>query len=92
MDPDPTKRVENKETIVQAAMKFPDGEIFTGEQHSEILAKLPWEKLRTQKEAENGFVTSKGRFVSRKEAEDIAFDAGQIKVKMGKLISQNLKH
>ena len=39
---------------------------------------------------EQGFLTNKNRFVSREEAEQIAFDAGQIKEKTGKLYSEDL--
>ena len=94
MDPDPTRRSEILETITQAAIQFPSGEIFTGEEHPAIIAKFTTEQTRTyiKGELKEGFVTSTGRFVSRNEAEDIAFKAKQIKVKTGKLTSQNLRH
>lgn len=60
---------EEKETIVQAAIQLSNGEIFKGGGHTVIRMRLEEEKRdMLDDEMKEGFVTSTGRFVSRKEA------------------------
>lgn len=59
------------EKIESAAIRAKNGEIFTGDDHAGIKAALPAGK-NLGKKAEEGFVTTKGRFVNRKEAGYIA--------------------
>ena len=87
-------KIEEKELIKKAAIQFPDGEILTGKGHDEILERdecldkiFSTQSLGKRSE---GFVTNKGRFVSRQEADEIAFKAGQIKKQRGWLQSQDL--
>lgn len=64
-------------TIVDAAIKTTDGDIFVGRRHHLILQNhYPHTKGGIQ-----GFLTSERRFVTREEALQIALDAGQIKEK-----------
>jgi len=90
METDPTQkgRIEDKETVVQAAAQLPDGEIFTGQGHTEIFAKIAIEKPDMLEGIKEGFVTSRGRFVSRQEAGKIAFIAKQIPEEEPDLTSQ----
>ena len=67
------------EKIASAAVRF-KGEIWTGTIHPEILARIQdvhpdWEYAGF----EDGFVTSTGRFVDRKDAVEIANAAEQIR-------------
>jgi len=85
-------KTEEKEFIVKAAIQFPDGEIFTGRAHLEIFEKFFEKFLDAPCEKKEGFVTNKGRFVSREEAEEVALNAKQIekKSKNGRLQSPDL--
>jgi hypothetical protein len=72
---------EGKERIVQAAMRTPDGKIFSGSAHifaenNAEAAGVPDADIRR---SEDGFLTSHGRFVNRDEAYQIANGTGQIK-------------
>lgn len=65
-------------TIKWAAIKHKD-KVYTGYRHALIMAKI-WDEIGGEyiSDEEQGFVTSEGLFVSRTEAADIAFKAGQI--------------
>jgi len=65
------------ETIVCAAIKRSDGIILAGRNHAFLINNSP--KDTCKKNSQQGFLTSEGRFVSRSEAGDIAFKAGQTK-------------
>lgn len=78
-------RASPKESIYSAAIQHPDGEIHMGFSHADALLKMPTGKAdevtslpRDKFEASQGFVTDKGRFVSRNEATDIANESKQI--------------
>jgi uncharacterized protein with ACT and thioredoxin-like domain len=81
---------EELERIESAAILLPSGEIFVGETHyiAMTLARqqtgIKFITLEMQ-----GFITTKGRFVSRVQAADIAFNAGQIKEKVSSLRSEH---
>jgi len=70
----------NHETIVSAAIMYKDN-IYTGNSHNEIGLQMVEDKVCTRYPSGDaqGFVTSTGRYVTRKEAYIIALDAGQIK-------------
>lgn len=71
------------EKIAAAAIKV-DDKVFTGTNHGEALdaaakAGVDTENLASRSLETDGFVTTTGRYVTRKEASAIAADAGQIK-------------
>lgn len=73
---------EPPETIVSAAIKSKDGEVFTGRIHALAMeAAQGAGKEIGAKESDEGFITSTGRFVSRSEAGQLAKSAGQMEVK-----------
>lgn len=65
------------ETIIAAGIKSEGGRVFQGRRHCIILRSA--NPRGSLKGGEQGFVTSTGRFVDRKEAAKIALAAGQIK-------------
>lgn len=74
------------ERIMFAAIKGP--KIIVGNNHAECFSNL-------KQEQQQGFYTSFGRFVDRKEALEIAMNAGQVKKKhlpIHMLMSEDLKH
>lgn len=82
------------ERIAHAGIKC-GSEILVGKSHQEIRDKFPVATKDTSRIAQ-GFVTSKGRFVCRLIATDIAFEAKQLCIDHyeliggGELISENL--
>ncbi len=73
--------------IIAAAIKTEDGIIFSGKRHQELIPKA----IRAGSENYlEGFLTNDGNFVTREEAAEIAFNAGQIEVKLLRLKSQNI--
>lgn len=68
-----------------AAIRYSDGTLFTGRRHAVCLAKA-----NRMDAPETGFVTSKGRFVSREEAAKIAHAAGQISQPIERLESEEV--
>lgn len=79
------------ETIKHAAVKSEDGWIFIGKCHADCLHKMHHINVPYGKGAENqGFITSKGRFVSRSEAAKLALDSDQIDKHTPLLFSENL--
>jgi hypothetical protein len=84
--------VTNKERIVETAVRLDDGEIFTGLRHIDAFVKA-YERSGTRfRDDQMGFVTSTGRFVSRKEAAQIAYNAGQIRAPKDELFNDDLLH
>lgn len=85
-------KLMNKETIIYAAIICDDGTIFTGKRHYDciICAMYVNKKQSHIDSASQGFVTSMYRYVSRSEASDIAFLAGQIKYPISILTSEDL--
>lgn len=84
----------SKEYILCAAIKtcLYNKPIICGFRHSDIFRSL--KELNVQREntlsVEQGFLTSKKRFVDREEAKKIAFEAGQVKDSEGGLFSEDL--
>jgi hypothetical protein len=65
-------------TIVTAACKRGD-EVWTGQRHNEIIAKMVEDGIITSvRQIEQGFMTSEDVFVDRYDAAKIAFVSGQI--------------
>jgi hypothetical protein len=88
-----TKDMFAKEKISSPAIKDGD-KIYTGKNHEEIRQSMP-EGSNKGAEADTGFVTDKGRFVSREEADKIAKAQGQFKGEKkepGALHSEELKN
>jgi len=85
--------IETTERITQAAVRFGDNQILTGTRHSEILFDLFEKYPELYRTKEEGFLTSTGRFVDRKDAINIALKSGQIKKtpETGRLISEDLE-
>lgn len=73
----------SKEYILCAAVKTLDGGFDCGYRHNDVYEKVPKEDIMKVYETDfftgMGFLTSKGRFVGRCEAWDIALAAGQVK-------------
>jgi DNA topoisomerase-1 len=75
-----------RETVEQAAIRFRDGETFTGNSHMEAAAKIPDHVWRKYQEADwrgehvldEGFTTSRRPFVSREEAAKLAGRKGKL--------------
>lgn len=84
------------ETIKLAAVQLPDVYyklILTGKNHADII----WTVSVVYKESEvkvtqnmQGFVTSEGRFVNRREAAEIAYIAKQITKRKKELFSEDI--
>lgn len=100
--PSPLKRIiMEKEYILCAAIKrikpretncgYYNNDIHKielGYRHHDILQRFPEEVSR--KPDDQGFYTSKGRFVSRQEAAKIAYKSDQIENEIDVLYSENL--
>lgn len=76
-----------------AAIKMPDGRVWTGKRHhhcfATVIQALGW---GSTKNAIQGFVAMSGRFLTREEAYELAVETGQIKkfVHAGELFSEDL--
>lgn len=68
------------------------GIVTLGHRHGEAIETmiLLFPKMTWYKNYENGFLTSRNRFVNRKEAREIAFKAGQVDKMADSLISEEL--
>lgn len=70
--------VTEEETIKHAAVKSEAGWIFIGKCHADCFHKAHHIKIKmSQKADDQGFITSRGRYVFRGEAAKIAFKSGQ---------------
>lgn len=80
-----------KEKIMHAAVKSKDGWIFIGKCHADCFMKARNINVEMVGTADfQGFVTSKGVFVDRKEAAKIAWLAGQTNKEIKILFSEDL--
>lgn len=87
-------------TVVCAAIKHADGRIICGVRHMDLLmhAQIRASGVTSKQggwfEAEQGFVDSRGQWLSREHAWTMALTQGQIKHRVGgddpKLYSENL--
>lgn len=82
--------VTDKERIEKAAIKY-KSKIYIGFDHGECFKQLNNPEI-TMAEIKQGFITSSGKFVDRKQATKIAIEAGQIDEYTAKqcLISEDL--
>lgn len=86
----PKLKVE-AESIRSAALKLPNGKVYEGKTHPDAAGKLKGKDLDVPLEnMKNGFVTTRGRFVERKEAVKIAKSSKQIKDSFKELDSYDL--
>jgi len=88
------RKIETVEQIISPAICMNDGTIFQGASHDKIRnetgKKDEYYDMVIGKKYKEGFMTSDGRFVPRKEAAEIAFIAGQIPEKLDTLHSYDL--
>jgi hypothetical protein len=77
--------------IKSAAIQTSDGQVFTGINHSQCLVDMKEKKIPRRGRCVQGFITSEDIFVTRKNAVQIAIDAGQIKDQTEVLFSEDLK-
>lgn len=68
-----------KEYILCAAVKRLDGGFDCGYRHNDVYEKVPKEIYGIDFYNDMGFLTSKGRFVGRREAYKIALECGQVR-------------
>ena len=61
-----------------AAIKMPDGRVWTGKRHHHCIATIVQATGQNVRNEVQGFVTMEGRFVDRQEAMLIAQKAGQL--------------
>lgn len=72
-----SKLEEPRETIICAAVKDATGQIFRGNRHADCFNAIASRGLKANVKAEaQGFITSLGRYVDRKEAREIQRAAG----------------
>ena len=76
----------NQETVHHIGKYHDICNIELGMRHHDIFHRFPEE----MNEREQGFYTSKGRYVDRKEGAEIAYAAGQIDSPVDKLFSEDL--
>lgn len=85
-------KCDEPERILHASVKSEIGrKIFFGKCHADCFYKGQAMGIRMSGKADDqGFLTSKGRYVTRSEAAKIAFEQGQIDKPTGYLISEDL--
>jgi len=74
-----------------AAIKAKSGKIYEGLTHADCFNKMQDDGDPDGRAALQGFVTDAGEFVNRKDAAQIAFEAGQIDKPLQALFSENLR-
>jgi len=83
-----------KETVIVAAIRMPGGYVVHGHRHMDAMmaaARIPRYTETDVDKAEQGFVTSQGRFVDRREAHQIHYaDEPSIRHPDGQLYSEEL--
>ena len=105
ISPEPPKEVTDEERVVCAAIHWETniehaqqpqniktGIVFCGLRHSNcygVMASII-QPRQYKKRSMQGFLTTKNRFVDRKEAGEIAFKSGQIKKETDCLFSEDL--
>lgn len=70
------------EYIAHACIKRKDGVFATGRSHSEIINSSPYGTCKNIPSENQGFMTSRNRFVGRTVAFEIAYEANQITEEM----------
>jgi len=87
--------VQVLESIKCTAIKHCNGITYKGtsfQSHASIMDDMRRDKVSYDENMEKGFVTSSERFIGRREAAVIAFEAGQTTSDMGQLQSFHIKH
>ena len=75
--------------VIEQAAILNNGIIYKGKRHKEIIMSAP-KHLNIKKGGIEGFVTTSGLFLDRKEAADLAFEMGQISEPVDSLKSEHL--
>ena len=75
--------------VIKSAAVWNNGIVYTGKRHKDIYINAP-KHLNIRKGGIDGFVTTSGQFVTRKDAADLAYQFGQIKEPKEKLESEDL--
>ena len=76
--------------IISSAIKMKNGRVYTGKRHNNCLEVANIAGEKTPIDCVQGFVTDGGEFVTREVASQIAFEAGQIKERLGTLYSEDI--
>jgi hypothetical protein len=79
MSEDSFNKPDYDKLIDCAAIKMPDGRVWTGKRHHHCIATIFQATGQRAIGGIQGFVTMSKKFVDREEAFKIAFSAGQIK-------------
>lgn len=72
------KALGGVEVCLCAALRFADGDVIRGHRHNDAL-RVAWDKQKrpsTHGHPEQGFLTTRGRFVDRKEGQRLQLAAG----------------
>lgn len=77
---------------IKEAAIIHDGVVWTGRRHSDVIQKIIAELGREAApvRGEQGFVTECGKFLGRKDAAQVAFEAGQVLILHPILMSEDL--
>jgi hypothetical protein len=76
--------------ITQAAVLF-NGKVYVGKRHADAIRACATDNPDCYISGKDqGFITDDGRFVSRAEAAQIAFECGQISKKVSILLSEDI--
>lgn len=79
----------NGQRIREAAIMGREEVPWVGESHDKVIADMVAHGEPKPITGEQGFVTNTGQFVTREEAAEIAFEAGQIRKRVPKLFSED---
>lgn len=81
----------DKERITHAAVKAENGMILLGKSHADCFHQAKNTGIEmSQKALDQGFMTSKGRYVTRRDAAFVAIEAGQVRHGIEILFSEDL--
>lgn len=75
--------------VIQQAAIWNNGIIYKGKRHKDICMNAP-KHLNIRKGGIEGFVTSNGMFLDRKEAAKLAYEMGQISEPVDELKSEHI--
>lgn len=83
---------EKSRRVVCAALRYEDGFIVAGVRHCDMIMQPQMQAVgrRNFVKAEQGFLDNRYNFLTRKEAAELAMDAGQITRKPDILFSEDL--
>jgi hypothetical protein len=75
--------------VIQQAAIWNNGIIYKGKRHKDIVMSQP-KHLNIRKGGIEGFLTTSGIFLDRKEAADLAYQMGQISEPVDELKSEHI--